>query len=177
MEFHFTTVYDRACMTAMARALRKTVRRKHSRRTNLFGYLLIAFVLLLWLPIFTGRRSADFGDIVSLIAIIFVAVVLWKEDSLNAFLAEKRMLPTSRRAEATFMETGYRNVTEAAVTEWNYENIPLAAICDMKDYVVFVLNRTLAQAYDKRSLTGGSIEEFYAFIAQKTGQAVEKIGG
>ena len=177
MEFHFTTVYDRACMTAMAKALRKTVRRRHSRRTHLFGWLLMLAVFLLWLPIFAGRRSADFGDIVSLIVIFVVAFVLWKEDSLNAMLAQKRMLPSSRRAEATFTDSGYRNVTEAAVTEWNYENIPLAAICDVGDYIVFALNKTFAQAYDKRSLNGGSIEAFYAFIAQKTGQAVEKIGG
>ena len=176
MEFHFTTVYDHACLTAMAKALRKTVRRRHSRRTNLFGYLLIAFVLLMWLPIFAGRRSADLGDIVSLIAIIFVAIVLWKEDSLNALLAGKRMLPGSRRAEATFADSGYRNVTEAAVTEWSYENIPLAAICDVGDYVVFALSKTFAQAYDKRSLTGGSIEEFYSFIEEKTGKTVEKAG-
>ena len=176
MEFHFTTVYDRACLTAMAKALRKTVRRRHSRRTNLFGCLLIAFVLLMWLPIVTGRRSADFGDIVSLIAIIFVAVVLWKEDRLNAMLAAKRMLPTSRKVEATFTETGYRSVTAAATTEWNYENISLAAICDVGDYVVFALNKTLAQAYDKRSLTGGSIDEFYRFIEEKTGKTVERAG-
>ena len=175
MEFHFTTVYDHACLTAMAKALRKTVRRRHSRRTHLLGYLLIAVVLLLWLPIFSGRRSADSGDIVSLIAIIFVAVVLWKEDSLNALLAGKRMLPTSQRAEATFTETGYRSVTAAATTEWNYENISLAAICDVGDFVVFVLNKTLAQAYDKRTLTGGSMDEFYRFLEEKTGKPVEKI--
>ena len=176
MEFHFTTVYDHACMTAMAKALRKTVRRKHSRRTHLFGWLLILAVFLLWLPIFAGRRSADFGDIVSLIVIIVMAVVLWKEDSLNAALAAKRMLPSSRKVEATFTETGYRSVTEAATTEWNYENISLAAICDVGDYVVFALNKTLAQAYDKRSLTGGSVEEFCAFIEKKTGKTVEKAG-
>lgn len=177
MEFHFTTVYDRACMTAMAKALRKTVRRKHSRRTSVFGWALVLFVIALWLPIIAGRRSADFGDIVSLIAIIFVSVVLWKEDSLNAFFAQKRMLPTSRRAEASFTDSGYRNVTDAAVTEWSYENIPLAAICDVGDYVVFALNKTFAQAYDKRTLTGGSIEDFYRFIEQKTGRHVVKIGG
>lgn len=177
MEFHFTTVYDRACMTAMAKALRKTVRRKHSRRTSVFGWALVLFVIALWLPIVTGRRSADFGDIVSFIAIIFVSVVLWKEDSLNAFFAQKRMLPTSRRAEASFTDSGYRNVTDAAVTEWSYENIPLAAICDVGDYVVFALNKTFAQAYDKRTLTGGSIEDFYRFIEQKTGRHVVKIGG
>ena len=175
MEFHFTTVYDQACLTAMAKALRKTVRRRHSRRTNLFGILLIAFVLLMWLPIVTGRRSADFGDIVSLITIIVVSLVLWKEDSLNAALAGKRMLPTSQRAEATFTETGYRNVTGAATTEWTYENMTLAAICDVGDYVVFALNKTLAQAYDRRTLTGGSIEDFYRFLEEKTGKPVEKI--
>lgn len=175
MEFHFTTVYDRTCMTAMAKALRKTVRRKHSRRTHLFGCLLIFAVLLLWLPIFTGRRSADFGDIVSLIVIIVMAVVLWKEDRLNAMIAQKRMLPTSQRAEASFTDSGYRNVTAAAVTEWKYENIPLAAICDAGDYVVFVLNKTFAQAYDKRTLAGGSIEDFYRFLEEKTGKSVEKI--
>ena len=175
MEFHFATVYDQACLTAMAKALRKTVRRRRSRRTHLFGFLLIAFVLFLWLPIVTGRRSADFGDMISLIAIIFVAVVLWKEDSLNALLAGKRMLPSSRRAEATFTDSGYRNVTEAAVTEWSYENIPLAAICDAGDYIVFALNKTFAQAYDKRTLTGGCVEEFCAFIEEKTGKTVEKI--
>lgn len=176
MEFHFTTVYDRACLTAMAKGLRKTVRRRHSRRTNLLGILLIAFVLLMWLPIFEGRKSAGFGDIVSLIAIIFVAIVLWKEDSLNALLAGRRMLPGSRKAEATFTQTGYRSVTEAATTEWTYENMTLAAICDVGDYVVFALNKTLAQAYDKRMMTGGSIEEFYAFIEEKTGKTVEKAG-
>ena len=175
MEFHFTTVYDHACLTAMAKALRKTVRRRHSRRTHLLGYLLIAVVLLLWLPIFTGRRNADFGDIVSLITIIVVSLVLWKEDSLNAALAGKRMLPTSQRAEATFTETGYRNVTEAATTEWTYENMTLAAICDVGNYVVFALNKTLAQAYDKRTLTGGSIEDFYRFLEEKTGKSVERI--
>ena len=175
MEFHFTTVCDQACLTAMARGLRKTVRRRHSRRSRLFGYLLILIVLLFWLPIFMGRRSADFGDIVSLIVIVVMSFVLWKEDSLNAFFARKRMLPTSQRAEAIFMDSGFRNVTEASVTEWSYENMPLAAICDTGDYVVFALNKTYVQAFDKRSLTGGSVEEFYAFIEEKTGKTVEKI--
>ena len=176
MEFHFTTVYDQACLTAMAKALRKTVRRKHSRRTSVFGWAVVLFVVALWLPIVTGRRSADFGDWISLFAAAMVAFVLLREDSLNASLAQKRMLPSSRRAEATFTDSGYRNVTEAAVTEWSYENIPLAAICDVGDYVVFALNKTFAQAYDKRSLTGGSIDEFYRFIEGKTGKTVEKAG-
>ena len=176
MEFHFTTVYDQACLTAMAKALRKTVRRRHSRRTSVFGWAIVLFVIALWLPIVTGRRSADFGDWISLFAAAMVAFVLLREDKLNAALAAKRMLPTSQKAEATFTETGYRSVTEAATTEWNYENMTLAAICDVGDYVVLALNKTLAQAYDKRTLTGGSIEEFYALIEEKTGKTVEKAG-
>lgn len=176
MEFCFATVYDRDCLRAMAKALRKTVRRKHSRRTSIFGWALVLFVLALWLPIITGRRNADFGNWISLLAAAAVAFVLLREDSLNAMLAGKRMLPTSKRVESTFMETGYRNVTEAATTDWQYDSMPIAAICDAGDYVVFALNKTLAQAYDKRTLTGGSIEDFYRFIEQKTGKPVQKIG-
>ena len=175
MEFHFTTVYDRPCLNAMAKALRKTVRRKHGLRTSVFGWLLVAFVIVLWLPVVTGRRSADFGDWLSLFAAAMVAFVLLREDQLNAGLASKRMLPSSQKVESTFTEEGFRNVTEAAATDWKYETASPAAICDVGDYIVFALNKTLAQAYDKRTLTGGSIDEFYRFLEEKTGKTVQKI--
>ena len=43
VSFTFETVYDQRAMTAMARALRKTVRRKRNRRVRIFG--IIAAVL------------------------------------------------------------------------------------------------------------------------------------
>lgn len=36
-EFTFETTYNQKAMTTMARALRKTVRKKHSRRSHIFG--------------------------------------------------------------------------------------------------------------------------------------------
>ena len=49
MEFTLNSVYDQTAVTAMARALRKTVRKKHSRRSHVFGWIVVAFSLLLLL--------------------------------------------------------------------------------------------------------------------------------
>ena len=51
MEFIFDTVYDQKAVTAMAHGLRKTIRKKHSRRSHVFGWLVIGLVLLLTLPL------------------------------------------------------------------------------------------------------------------------------
>lgn len=37
MEFTFDTVYDQRAVTAMAHGLRKTIRKKHSRRSHIFA--------------------------------------------------------------------------------------------------------------------------------------------
>ena len=42
MTFAFETEYTAKNMTAMARALRKTVRKKHNRRTRVLGWILSA---------------------------------------------------------------------------------------------------------------------------------------
>ena len=42
MEFIFETTYDKEALTVMARALRKTVRKKKSRRSHIFGWIVAA---------------------------------------------------------------------------------------------------------------------------------------
>ena len=49
MEFSFETVYDQKAVTAMAHGLRKTIRKKHSRRSHVFGWFVVALTLLLTL--------------------------------------------------------------------------------------------------------------------------------
>ena len=51
MEFSFTTTYDLPALTCMARALRKTVRKKHSRRSRIYAAVVMALgavVLIFW---------------------------------------------------------------------------------------------------------------------------------
>ena len=47
MEFQFETRYDQKGLTAMARALRKTIRKKSSRRSHIFGWCIVALAILL----------------------------------------------------------------------------------------------------------------------------------
>ena len=173
--FRIESVYDHACLCAMAKALRKTVRRKRSRGAHIIVWLLIVIVVLLRIFILLGYRYAGDGDWAPMVVIAVMALVVWREDHLNARISEKRMMPTQKQATTTFNEEGYVCVTEAATTEWKFSAGHIAAICDVGDYLVFVLNKIYVQGYDKRTLTGGSIEDFYRFLAEKTGKTVEKV--
>ena len=55
MEIHVKTVYDQKALTAMARGLRKTVRRKRSRRSHIVGWVLVVLALLA-VGLFMGRK-------------------------------------------------------------------------------------------------------------------------
>ena len=46
-------------------------------------------------------------------------------------------------------------------------------MAETKDYFVFLFSKNHAQVYDKRTLTGGTAEEFRAFMQEKTGKAIE----
>ena len=50
MEFTTTTDYDMKTLTAIARALRKTVRKKRSRRAHIFGWIVVLLGTFLLLP-------------------------------------------------------------------------------------------------------------------------------
>lgn len=167
MEFVFETDYDRKAMTAMAKGLRKTVRKKHSRRSHIFGWIVIALGLLLSWP----SEEVKASDVVTWIAIAVMLGALVFEDRLNGYFARKKMLPGTSHAKAIFTEDGYRSETQMGNTEWKYENI--TAMAEMQDYFVFLFSKNHAQVYDKRTLTGGTADEFRAFMQEKTGKAIE----
>lgn len=167
MEFVFETDYDRKAMTAMAKGLRKTVRKKHSRRSHIFGWIVIALGLLLSWP----SEEVKASDVLVWAAIAVMLGALLFEDRLNGYFARKKMLPGTSHAKAIFTEDGYRSETQMGNTEWKYENI--TAMAETKDYFVFLFSKNHAQVYDKRTLTGGTADEFRAFMQEKTGKAIE----
>lgn len=168
MEFVFETDYNQRAMTAMAKGLRKTVRKKRSRRTHIFGWIVIALALLLG---FVTENSSGTGTLVTWAAAIAMIGTMIFEDFLNGYLARKNMLPGTAHAKAIFTEGGYRSETAAGNTEWKYENI--AAMAELPRYFVFLFGKNHAQVYDKRSLTGGTAEDFRAFMEAQTGKTVE----
>lgn len=163
MEFMFDTVYDRKAMTVMAKGLRKTVRKKHSRRSHIFGWIVIVLALLLSWP---SAEGVEKKDVVTWIVILVLILTQVLEDRLNGWIASKRMLPGTDRATATFSEDGYYSETAMGNTEWKYENI--SALAETKDFFVFVFGQNHAQVYDKHTLTGGTAEEFRTFVQEKT---------
>ncbi|MBO5365599.1 MAG: hypothetical protein J6A39_03130, partial [Peptococcaceae bacterium] len=65
MEFKFETAYNQEAITVMAKALRKTVRKKRSHRSHIFGVLVIILALLLTLPLGGKAFVLDFKTIIT----------------------------------------------------------------------------------------------------------------
>lgn len=165
-EFTFETTYNQKAMTTMARALRKTVRKKHSRRSHIFGWIITVLAVLLVLPIGEREVVFNFRTVITWAVIVIIVATLLFEDWINGYIARKRMLPGTAFALCTFGEDDYVSETKAGKTEWKYENI--WTIAETKDYFVFLFGKNHAQVYVKNSLQGGSIEEFRTFLVKKT---------
>ena len=165
-EFTFETTYNQKAMTTMARALRKTVRKKHSRRSHIFGWIITVLAVLLVLPIGEREVVFNFRTVITWAVIVIIVATLLFEDWINGYIARKRMLPGTAFSLCTFGEDDYVSETKAGKTEWKYENIE--TIAETKDYFVFLFGKNHAQVYDKSSLQGGSIEEFRTFLVKKT---------
>ena len=102
-----------------------------------------------------------------------MGVVLIWEDSINGYLARKRLLPGTEASTAVFGTDGYASASEFGKSEWGYDKI--VAIAETKEYFVFVFSISHAQVYDKASLTGGTLEEFREFIQRKTEKEIAEV--
>ena len=123
MEFVFDTVYNQKAVATMARTLRKTIRKRKSRRSHILGGIIIVFALLLTLPFGNEVYSIDFNTIITWIAALVILIVLVCEDKINGYIARKRMLPGTERAISTFNESGYSSTSNMGKTEWLLSNI------------------------------------------------------
>lgn len=171
MEIQVKTVYDQRALTAMARGLRKTVRRKRSRRSRAVGWVLIALALLFGVgDLILEQGGKMWLDLA--VAAVLLAVLL-TEDRLNGFFAGRKVLPGSREVETVFTEQDYVAAVRNAQTRWSYASI--RAVAEGKDYIVLALSDRHAQVYDKRGISGGTAEELLALLRDKTGVTVTKM--
>jgi len=173
MEFTFQTKYDQKAMKTMAKGLRKTIRRKRNLRSRIFGSLIC--VLGVVLPLIPGENGIviDFSAIITWLAVAIMGVVLLFEDSINGYLARKRLLPGTESSTAVFQADGYESASEFGKSEWGYDKI--VGIAETKEYFVFIFSISHAQVYDKSGLTGGTVEEFREFIQRKTEKEIVAI--
>ena len=169
MKFTFETQYNTKTLTIMAKALRKTIQKKRSRRSHIFGWIITVLGLFRVIKNF----AFDFRTIIISIAILMVWGALLFEDRLNGYFAKKRLLPGTEKAVSVFSENGFISTTDIGKTEWNYDKIML--IAETTDFFVFVFSVSHAQLYDKRHLQGGTADDFRRFIEQATGKRVQAI--
>lgn len=170
MEFQFETKYDQKGLTAMARALRKTIRKKRSRRSRMFGWCIVALAVLLIAAQGASGEPWTFRDVLTCGIGVILTVVLFTEDQVNAFFGKKMMLPGTSFVKSVFSEESYTLATEAAVTEFHYETVQ--QICETEDYFVLLFSRQHGQIYDKATLSGGTAGDFRTFITEKTGKPI-----
>ena len=171
MEFTCRTKYDLNTLTAMARAVRKTVRSERSVTSRHRGWFIAGlFALSMWMSWGTAWQIALTCAVAAVLAL-----VSWKEDAINARLAMRAALPGTEVADALFRADCFLIKTAAAETSWQYDGILAAA--ETGGYIVFVMGRDHALAFDKAALSGGSLTEFRAFIEEKSGLKLRSIGG
>ena len=172
MDFRFETNYDLGTLTAMAKGIRRTVRKKRSRRVHAFAAIVVLLGIRMLLVGLLSKEPFDVRDEVTLLAVLAVLVVR-TEDRLNARAAKARLLPGTEHASTVFDEDGYTMTTSVTETRWQYAQI--LAIAETKRYFIFVLSKNHAQAVDKEGMQGGSAEAFRTFITEKTGKPVAYI--
>lgn len=172
MEFYFKTTYDQKALTAMAKGLRKTIRKKKSQRSHIFAWIVVALSILLMLSREEGLVLNAKNLVTGAAIVAIVAATIW-EDVLNGFIAGKRMLRGTVQNTAVFGEDGYETTTQVGKSNWVYSTV--LAVAETKDYFVLAFSANHAQVYDKSSLNGGTIEEFRTFISEKTEKVVQYI--
>ena len=173
MEFQFETAYNQEAVTALAKTLRKTARKKRSRRSHIFGVLVMILAILLTLPLGDKVFVLDFKTVITWLAAAMIFFALIFEDRLNGYIARKRMLPGLAKATTTFRAEGYYSETEVGSSEFKYSTI--MALAETEQYFVFIFGQNHAQVYDKRSIAGGTMEEFREFITIVTGKEIEYV--
>ncbi len=173
MEFIFETIYNQKAMTAMAKGIRKTARKKRTKRSHIFGWIVIALAVLLTLADIKDGIEFTANKIITLVAALVIFIVLIFEDRINGYVARKRMLPGTEKSTVKFVEEGFFSETEVGKTEWNYDRVLILA--ETKDYFIFVFSSSHAQVYDKNNLSGGTVDEFRKFICERTEKTMTTI--
>ena len=172
MTFEIHSDITNRSMTVAARAMRRVLRRKRSIIWAIFGWTVFLFNALLLIP-FDGEPFAlDARTLISLLAEVILLSVLLFQDRFNGMIARKNALAGTKEYHVAFGEDSYTVVT-AAPTPFRYELID--ALAESQDYIILLMKKRYAQPLDKRTLTGGTVEEFKRFLEEKTGKTFRRV--
>ena len=87
--------------------------------------------------------------------------------------ARKNALAGTKEYHVAFGEDSYTVVTAATTSMFRYELID--ALAESQEYIILLMKKRYAQPLDKRTLTGGTVEEFKRFLEEKTGKTFRRV--
>ena len=173
MTFEIHSNITNRSMTVAARAMRKVLRRKRNIIWAIFGWSVFLFSALLLIP-FDGEPFAlDVRTVTSLLVEVMLLSVLLFQDRFNGMIASKNALAGTKEYHVAFGEDSYTVVTAATTSTFRYELID--ALAESQDYIILLMKKRYAQPLDKRTLTGGTVEEFKRFLEEKTGKTFRRV--
>ena len=173
MKYTFESLYNQEALTIMAKCLRKTVRRKKSKRSHIFGWIVVILAVILSVASDAESFAIDFKKVITWAAALAIIVSFVFEDWLNGYFAKKRMLKGTEKSTSTFdteIATAFISETAIGKSEFSYDKV--AQIAETERYFVFIFSENHAQVYDKVSISGGTVDEFREFISKVTNKTV-----
>lgn len=169
MKFTCHTVCRQKALTALSRALRKTVGQKAYRKLLIYNWLCIA----LGLAVIVSTRWMWVRWLDSAVIVLLLALLLWG-DAIDGFFARKLVAPGTGEVTLSFSPEGYTVEDGNGVTRWSYGQV--LALAENEAYIVLALGRKQGQICEKAGLQGGTLEEFRTFLIQKTRKEILYIG-
>lgn len=169
MKIVIETKFDLPAMKALARGLRKTIRKKRSRRSHIFGCIVVALGAMLLL----SATEINAKLIVTTLAVAAILLAFCFEDTLNALIALRRGIPGLHSTEAVFDAQGYTSKTEIGESKFYYENINFLA--ETKDYFLLIIGPNHGQVYSKAGIREGSLDALRSLLEERTGKCFETV--
>jgi hypothetical protein len=172
MTFEIRSDITNRSMTIASRAMRKVLRRKRSILWAIFGWSVFLFNALLLIPFDGEPFVLDVRTLTSMLAEVMLLSVLLFQDRFNGMIARKNTLAGTKEYHVALGEDSYTVVT-AVTSPFRYELID--ALAESQDYIIFLMKKRYAQPLDKRTLIGGTVEEFKRFLEEKTGKTFRRV--
>ena len=173
MTFEIHSDITNRSMTIASCAMRKVLRRKRGIMWAIFGWSVFFINALLLIPFDGEPFTLDVSTVISLLAEVILLSVLLFQDRFNGMIARKTTLAGTKEYHVAFGEDSYTVVTAATTSTFRYELID--ALAESQDYIIFLMKKRYAQPLDKRTLTGGTVEEFKRFLEEKTGKDFQRV--
>ena len=173
MTFEIYSDITNRSMTIASRAMRKVLQRKSSILWAIFGWSVFLFNALLLIPFDGEPFVLDVRTVTSLLVEVMLLSVLLFQDRFNGMIACKNTLAGTKDYHIVFGEESYTVITEVTTSTFRYELID--ALAESQDYIILLMKKRYVQPLDKRTLTGGTVEEFKRFLEEKTGKTFRRV--